>query len=93
MDSAILVEYGAQAAAVHAGLLQQGIAGRGTAYIGAVKDLRLHRKRVDSDIDTLVVKARCDLNTAEGAIYNIECDDGVEPIITARIVLVLPAAA
>lgn len=93
MSSAILVEYGAQAAAVHAGLLQQGMAGNGTAYIGAVKNLKFHHKKVSRDIETLLVTAQCELNSREGAIYTIECGDDSDVIISARIVLVLPDKA
>lgn len=90
MNSAILVEYGAQAAAVHAALVQEGMAGQGTAYIGAIKNLTFNDKVVSRNIETLHINAQCELNTSEGAIYTIECGSQEKIIVTARIVLVLP---
>lgn len=90
MDATFLVEYGAQAAAVHAALLQQGMAGQGTAYLGAIKKLNFFQRQVDLSIDHLIIKARCELNTTEGAIYQLDCSGGDEAIIAARVVLVLP---
>lgn len=92
LDAAILIEYGAQAAAVHAALLQQGMAGQGTAYLGAIKNLQLYQPQVDGAIELLTVRARCELNSQEGAIYQIDCGAEDQAIISARVVLVLPGA-
>ena len=46
LKSVCLVEYAAQAAAVHAALNQSGIGGERAAFIGAVKSLVLHRETV-----------------------------------------------
>lgn len=89
LDSVALVEYGAQAAAVHAGLIQQGMGEGGTAYIGAVKNLQIHEATVDTAIDSLKIEARCILNNIDGAIYQIDCGATDRTIITARVVLVL----
>ena len=94
LQSVILVEYGAQAAAVHAGLVQQGLgrgAGhRGTAYIGAVKDLLIRQATVDPAIETLQIQAQCLLNSNDGAIYRIQCKADEQLLLAARVVLVLP---
>ena len=100
LDAVLLVEYGAQAAAIHASLLtekgaEQGIREGQTAYIGAVKNLQLYEPAVAPDIKTLHIEAQCILNNANGAIYQIQCsakksDGEHRPIISARVVLVLP---
>ena len=90
LDSVLLVEYGAQAAAVHAGLIQNGMGEGGTAYIGAVKNLQIFEQVVDQSISMLNVSAQCILNNKDGAIYQIECGGDNRPVISARVVLILP---
>ena len=90
LPAVILVEYGAQAAAVHAGLLQQTIGQGATAYIGAVKDLQLHAAVVDASIDVLQIQAQCLLTNNDGAIYRIQCGTEHCSLVTARVLLVLP---
>lgn len=117
LDAAVLVEYGAQAAAVHAALLLQGelqqseaghsqdlhrksgqnkdgkgIGGGRTAFLGAIKNLQFIQRQVDPTIAQLTIKARCELNSRDGAIYQLDCGSDSGAIISARVVLVLPAA-
>lgn len=91
LDAVALIEYGAQAAAVHAGLLQQGMGQGSTAFIGAIKALKIYVAAVDLTIDTLRVEAHCVLNNSNGAIYQIVCGEQAAPIIEGRVVLVLPS--
>lgn len=105
LDAVILVEYGAQAAAVHAALLRRangaaaqdnktaGIGPGRTAFLGAIKKLQLIQRQVDPAIEQLTIKARCELNSADGAIYQLDCGSASGPIISARVVLVLPPAS
>ncbi|HEB28993.1 MAG TPA: hypothetical protein ENI05_14775 [Porticoccus sp.] len=57
LSAVALVEYGAQAAAVHAGLVQHGMSQGGTAFIGAVKDLQLKDTLVDLTLPSLTINA------------------------------------
>lgn len=90
LDTTALLEYGAQAAAVHAALLQQGMAGQGTAFIGAIKQLKFIQRAVDPVIDELIIKAHCQLNTRDGAIYQLDCGSEQQALLSARVILVLP---
>ncbi|MAT92960.1 MAG: hypothetical protein CME59_10210 [Halioglobus sp.] len=87
-----LVEYAAQAAAVHAGLCGTDLHGGAAAFVGAVKSLQLHRAQVPADCVQLAVHAHCVLQSAAGAIYEFEVlGDGL-CLATGRLVLAAPAA-
>ncbi len=91
MDTVTLVEYGAQAAAVHAALQQSGLDAARPAYLGAVKKLRLFAPYVDASVAELQIQAQCIFSDKNGAIYDIRaCAEG-NSLIAGRIVLVLPA--
>jgi predicted hotdog family 3-hydroxylacyl-ACP dehydratase len=85
-----LVEYAAQAAAIHARLIGAGIGGKKTAYIGAVKGLKLHAQYVEPSLETLTYSAECVLQNNGGAIYQVAVESGKQLLIEARVVLVLP---
>ena len=90
LNAAVLIEYGAQAAAVHARLSGAGIGGSRTALIGAVKALKLHCRHVDPTQDVLLVSARNVLHSADCAIYEIDVRANGELLVEARVVLVIP---
>lgn len=90
LGAAALVEYGAQAAAVHAGLIDAGIGDGRTALIGAIKALKIIRREVDPGVEVLVVAAQCVLNSNDGAIYQIEVGAADAPVIRARVVMLIP---
>ena len=91
MDAVALVEYGAQAAAVHAALRQSGLGAARPAYLGAIKRLRLFFQDVDTRVDELQIRVQCIFNEDNGAIYDIRaCAEGND-LMTGRIVLIQPS--
>ena len=63
-----LVEYGAQAMAVHGALLAQG--GPQPGMIGALRDVRCHAARIDDLMQPLEVLATRRLARSDGLIYD-----------------------
>jgi predicted hotdog family 3-hydroxylacyl-ACP dehydratase len=90
LPAVTLVEYAAQAAAVHAGLTGTGPTGGQAAFIGAIKGLKLHRQRAPQDAATLFCEAKCTFNNGNGAIYQIAVRSEHALIIEGRLVLVMP---
>ncbi len=91
MDTVALVEYGAQAAAIHAALQQSGLGAARPAYLGAIKKLRLYSQYVDTGVAELQIEAQCIFSDNNGAIYDIWARAGGNDLISGRIVLVLPS--
>jgi predicted hotdog family 3-hydroxylacyl-ACP dehydratase len=63
-----LVEYGAQAMAIHGALLAQG--GSQPGMIGALRDIRCHVARIDDLAQPLEVSATRRLARSDGLIYD-----------------------
>jgi predicted hotdog family 3-hydroxylacyl-ACP dehydratase len=87
-----LVEYAAQAMAVHGALL----AGEGPqpGMLGVLRDVRLHVERIDDLQAPLIVTATRRLARADGLIYDFSVDLQVSPtrpLSTGRISVVLHA--
>lgn len=90
LSAMVLVEYAAQAAAIHACLTGAGIGGTRTALIGAVKALKLHCRCVTPSQKILTVAAQSILQSGGGAIYQVTVRAQDELLVEARIVLVIP---
>lgn len=95
----ILIEYAAQAAALHAalvanseGLSASGAAAARPAYIGAVKDVELHAAISDNQAP-LQIHANCELASAAGAIYAVKIICRAVPIMSGRLILSQASAA
>ena len=86
----VLIEYAAQAAAVHAALTEGSIGEGEAAFIGAVRSLKLHRQLIDRNCRELEFQARCILNDPSGAIYQLTAHSGQELLMESRVVMVLP---
>lgn len=91
LDTVALVEYGAQAAAVHAALQQSGLGEVRPAYLGAIKKLRLFTRDVDTSVAELQIQAQCVLNNDNGAIYDIRASAKGNDLMAGRIVLIQPS--
>ncbi len=91
MDTVALVEYGAQAAAVHAALQQSGLGAARPAYLGAIKKLRLFTQQVDVSVAELHIFAHCVFCDNNGAIYDIRVSAEDRDLLAGRIVLVQPS--
>ena len=88
-----LVEYAAQAMAVHGALLAQG--GPQAGMLGVLRDVRLHAIRIDDLADDLIVVATRRLARADGLIYDFNVHVGDPParlLSEGRISVVLHAA-
>jgi predicted hotdog family 3-hydroxylacyl-ACP dehydratase len=90
MEAVALVEYGAQAAAVHAALVQNGVGEHKLAYLGAIKQLELRVNCLDKLVGPLFVEANCELNNENGAIYSIAVKSLDQLLIEGRIILIQP---
>lgn len=67
LETVLLIEYAAQAGAIHAALLQSELGKPRPAYIGAVKSIEL-LAMVDNSL-AIDISAHCLLNSSSGAIY------------------------
>lgn len=65
-----LVEYAAQAMAVHGALLAEG--GPQSGMLGVLRDIRLHVDRIDDLAAPLIVTASRRLARADGLIYDFD---------------------
>jgi predicted hotdog family 3-hydroxylacyl-ACP dehydratase len=88
-NSLLLIEYAAQAAAVHSALLQSSLGKARPAFIGAVKQVEL-LKSVSDNATPIEVLARCLLNEDKGAIYEISVSQHGDVLISGRLVLNQP---
>lgn len=89
LDTVLLLEYGAQAAAVHAGLLQSRLGEMRPAYIGAVKDVEFLAAIADNSL-ALDVHAQCLLSSSQGAIYELVAQQAGNTLLRGRLILSQP---
>ncbi len=93
LGCAALVEYAAQAAAIHASLSGAGIGDQRVALIGAVKSLQLHCRDIARDCEQLQINARAVLQSEDGAIYEFSVEADGQMLATGRLVLLVPGSA
>jgi len=67
-----LIEYGAQAMAIHGGLLSGHCS---PGYLAAIRAAHLHIDILDTVKTTLHIKAQAELNIANGAVYALTIFD------------------
>lgn len=87
-----LVEYAAQAMAVHGALLAQG--GPQSGMLGVLRDIRLHVDRIDDLAAHLIVTATRRLARSDGLIYDFQVElhgSPTRPLSEGRISVVLHA--
>ncbi|NOY72543.1 MAG: hypothetical protein GXP14_09235 [Gammaproteobacteria bacterium] len=87
-----LVEYGAQAAAIHAALNQTGLSSTRPAYLGAIKSIKFHCQTIDTAIKLLEIKVHCLASSPDGAVYTITTEGGDQPLLSGKIILVTPSS-
>lgn len=84
------IEYAAQAAALHGGLLAEQAGGRAApGWLAAVRGVRLHRKRLDDLGDDLTITAESDWADAGGLIYEFEITAGDIRVLDGRLTVML----
>ncbi|WP_052417534.1 hypothetical protein [Cellvibrio mixtus] len=89
LDSVLLIEYGAQAAAVHAALLHSKLGESRPAYIGAVKDVELFTAMADNST-ALDLYLECLLSSSQGAIYELVAQQADKLLLRGRLILSQP---
>ncbi len=89
-SSVLLVEYAAQAAAVHAALNHAGLGAQRPAYLGAMKNIKMHVPKLSEDLGVLTMNVTCVLSDNNGAIYELNVVAGQHHVIEGRLVLVQP---
>ena len=89
LDSILLIEYCAQGAAVHAGLLQSSLGVRRPALIGAVKNIELVKPFAVNNC-AIDITAECLLNSSKGAIYEVAAAQNGEVLMRGRLILNQP---
>lgn len=89
LDSVLLLEYAAQAAAVHAALLQSTLGSARPAYVGAVKSVEI-LKPVSDNRSAIDIEAHCLLNNSSGAIYEVLAHQQGDLLIRGRLILNQP---
>lgn len=90
LEAVALVEYGAQAAAIHAALIHSGMGEQKPAYLGAIKTLKLGLINLGNITSALIVEACCELSNPNGAIYSINVKSADKTVISGRIILIQP---
>ena len=86
-----LIEYGAQAMAVHGGLLaraQGGVAAPG--MLVAVRDIQLNVARIDDIAADLTVRAKKLVANPDGWLYFFEVDAGATRLASGRVSVINP---
>lgn len=91
LSSFALIEYGAQAAAIHAGLNSNSLSSTKPAYVGAVKDFHFDQRSIPTASHSeMIVRAQCAIVNSGGAIYTFNVMmDGVQ-LVMGQLVLVNP---
>ncbi len=69
-----LLEYGAQAIAIHGGLLSKA---KIHGFLAAIRNAKLHITRIDTLDCEIIIKAKAEIKTENGAVYEfvISADD------------------
>ncbi len=89
IDAVHAVEYGAQAMAVHGGLLarEQGRSLK-PGYIAALRDINISRSRLDSIAEPLQVSARQLMAAGGNLVYRFEVRAGEELVASGRVTVI-----
>lgn len=88
-----LIEYGAQAMAVHGGLLAKAAGGAASpGLLVAVRDVKLFVARIDDIAGELTVRARRLVANAGGWLYAFEIDAGDRRLASGRVSVIPPGA-
>lgn len=89
LDTVLLIEFGAQAAAVHSALIQSQLGESRPAYIGAVKDIELFTAMADNST-ALELHLHCLLSSGQGAIYELVAQQAENTLLRGRLTLSQP---
>jgi predicted hotdog family 3-hydroxylacyl-ACP dehydratase len=88
------IEYGAQAIAAHAGLMDGASGWRPRAgFLAAVRDVTVWVARLDDIEEALTVRADVVLRQDTGQVYEIAVTAGAQTILTGRVFVMAPRAS
>lgn len=76
-----LLEYGAQAIAIHGGLLSKT---KIHGFLAAIRNAKLHVTRIDTLNCEIIIKAKAEIKTENGAVYEFVILAAEEILIEAR---------
>lgn len=82
-----LIEYAAQAVALHGGLI--GDASTAPGYLAAVRDVRLAVRALDRIDAELVIEAECELVDPSGLLYRFAIEAAGARLVTGRLSIAL----
>jgi predicted hotdog family 3-hydroxylacyl-ACP dehydratase len=85
LDNLILIEYAAQAVAVHLSLSCQAISTPKPAYLGAVKDVVIGKPV--HEMSGILIYADCLLKNSQGAVYTFNVTQEGNALISGKIYL------
>ncbi len=86
-----LAEYGAQAMAIHGGLLAQARGERAApGFLAVIRELKLQVNRLDDLAAPLLTEARMLLGGAGGWTYEFSASAGGSPLGSGRVTVMLP---
>lgn len=90
LHSLHLAEYGAQAMAVHGGLLARREGGRAApGFLAVLRGIRLHRPRIDDIEDDLMIIAHQVMAAENGWTYGFEVSHARGPLASGRATVML----
>lgn len=90
LHSLHLAEYGAQAMAVHGGLLARQEGARAApGFLAVLRGIRLHRPRIDDIEEELMIIARQLMAGDKGWTYGFEISHAREPLASGRATVML----
>ena len=82
-----LIEYGAQAVAIHGGLLDSSKAG----FLAAIRNAQLSIQRIDQLNSELMIHATATIQTDSGVIYQLHLSDKrQQTLLTAQATIIHP---
>ena len=96
LPTVALVEYGAQAAAIHSALLVEnaltddGKHKNGPAFLGAVRELKLMTSTVEMLDQPLEIRAHSELFSDNGAIYAFSAHLRDKTLVSGKLSLLIP---
>jgi predicted hotdog family 3-hydroxylacyl-ACP dehydratase len=76
-----LLEYGAQAIAIHGGLLTNA---KIPGFLAAIRNTKLHIARIDTLDCEITINAKAEIKTENGAVYEFSISAADEVLIEAR---------
>lgn len=84
------VEYAAQAAALHGGLLsRQAGTAAAPGFLAGLREVRLRRTRLDDLEEDLIIVVACQWADRGGLVYEFTVDAGRQRIVDGRLAIIL----